>query len=189
VNRKRPLLETEARCQARRQRRSSRRSSCRTCPFATGTQAVEFYKRAFGATEISLITSPDGHVVAQLAIDGAQLLVADESPEHANFSPQSLGAVRCVSTCEWPIRMLYRNGNPRGAPSMSGCDARARTVRPRPRIRGPQLFRPKFPYSNWPETRFLADATAPRRYFARNSRAFSTNCSWNWKIPAWPASG
>jgi hypothetical protein len=28
-----------------------------------------------------------------------------------------------------------------------------------------------------------------RRYFARNSRAFSTNCSWNWKIPPWPASG
>lgn len=30
--------------------------------------------------------------------------------------------------------------------------------------------------------------TASRRYFARNSRAFSTNCSWNWKIPPWPAS-
>ena len=27
------------------------------------------------------------------------------------------------------------------------------------------------------------------RWFARNSRAFSTNCSWNWKIPPWPASG
>jgi MFS family permease len=24
---------------------------------------------------------------------------------------------------------------------------------------------------------------------ARNSRAFSTNCSWYWKIPPWPASG
>ena len=36
-------------------------------------------------------------------------------------------------------------------------------------------------------TCYLADwwmPTASRRYFARNSRAFSTNCSWNWKIPA-----
>jgi PhnB protein len=56
-----------------------------------GAQAVEFYKRAFGATEVFLITSPDGHVVAQLAIDGAQFLLADESPAHGNFSPQSLG--------------------------------------------------------------------------------------------------
>src|SRR5207247_7485818 len=31
----------------------------------------------------------------------------------------------------------------------------------------------------------LVDATASRRYFARNSRAFSTNCAWNWQSPPW----
>ena len=56
-----------------------------------GTSAVDFYIRAFGATELMRATSPDGAVVAQLAIDGAAFLVADESPEYANFSPPSLG--------------------------------------------------------------------------------------------------
>jgi PhnB protein len=53
--------------------------------------AVEFYKNAFGAAELARLTSPSGDVVAELAIDGAKFLVADVSPEHANFSPQSLG--------------------------------------------------------------------------------------------------
>src|SRR5207248_2466014 len=39
-------------------------------------------------------------------------------------------------------------------------------------------------------TRLTGGCAPPsRRYFARNSRAFSTNCSWYWKIPPWPASG
>jgi PhnB protein len=37
-------------------------------------------------------------VVARLAVDGAEFWVADESPEHANFSPETLngGTVRMV---------------------------------------------------------------------------------------------
>lgn len=53
-------------------------------------EAVEFYKRAFGATEIHRIESPDGDVVAQLAIGTSRFFVADESPENGNFSPESL---------------------------------------------------------------------------------------------------
>ena len=56
-----------------------------------GTQAVAFYKQAFGATEVWQITSPDGAIVAEMSIDGARFLLADESPEHGNFSPESLG--------------------------------------------------------------------------------------------------
>ena len=56
-----------------------------------GANAVDFYKRAFGAIEEMRVTSPDGAVVAQLAVDGAPFLVADESPANANFSPPSLG--------------------------------------------------------------------------------------------------
>ena len=56
-----------------------------------GTRAVDFYKSAFGATELSRITNPDGEVVAEMSIDGARFFVADEAPEHKNFSPESLG--------------------------------------------------------------------------------------------------
>ena len=56
-----------------------------------GTEAVEFYKRAFGATEVQRAESPDGNVVVQLEIGGDRFFVADESVEHANFSPESLG--------------------------------------------------------------------------------------------------
>ena len=56
-----------------------------------GAAAVEFYKRAFGATEVQRAESPDGNVVVQLEIGGDRFFVADESVEHANFSPESLG--------------------------------------------------------------------------------------------------
>jgi PhnB protein len=38
------------------------------------------------------IEAPDGAVVAQLSVGEAEFWVADESPEHKNFSPESLGA-------------------------------------------------------------------------------------------------
>jgi len=56
-----------------------------------GARAVEFYKAAFGAIEVFRIEAPDGAVVARLSVDGAEFWVSDESPEHANFSPESLG--------------------------------------------------------------------------------------------------
>ena len=55
-----------------------------------GAKAVEFYKAAFGATEVFRIDAPDGAVVARLSVEGAEFWVADESPEHQNFSPESL---------------------------------------------------------------------------------------------------
>jgi PhnB protein len=53
--------------------------------------AIEFYKRAFGATELNRLTAPDGGVVAELAVEGARFYLTDESPDHQNFSPDSLG--------------------------------------------------------------------------------------------------
>ena len=69
-----------------------------------GAQAVEFYKAAFGATEILKLESPDGAVVAQLALGASEFWVADESPEHKNFSPESLGGAttRMVLTVDDP---------------------------------------------------------------------------------------
>jgi len=56
-----------------------------------GAEAVEFYKSAFAADVVYRIDAPDGAVVARLSIDGAEFWVADESPEHKNFSPETLG--------------------------------------------------------------------------------------------------
>jgi PhnB protein len=69
-----------------------------------GARAVEFYKQAFGAIEVFRIDAPDGAVVCRLSVDGAEFWVADESPEHANFSPESLGggSVRMVLTVADP---------------------------------------------------------------------------------------
>ena len=56
-----------------------------------GARAVEFYKLAFGATEVYRLDGPDGSVVARLSVSGAEFWLSDESPEHGNFSPESLG--------------------------------------------------------------------------------------------------
>lgn len=56
-----------------------------------GARAVEFYKAAFGAVEVYRVEDPGGAVVSRLSVDGAEFWLSDESPEHANFSPESLG--------------------------------------------------------------------------------------------------
>jgi PhnB protein len=67
-------------------------------------QAVEFYKSAFGAEELWKIEAGDGAVVAHLSVGGAEFWVADESPQHSNFSPESIGgsSVRMVMTVADP---------------------------------------------------------------------------------------
>ncbi len=69
-----------------------------------GAIAVDFYKAAFGATEIFRVDAEDGAVVARLTAAGAEFWVADESPEHANFSPETLngGTVRMVMIVDDP---------------------------------------------------------------------------------------
>jgi PhnB protein len=66
-------------------------------------QAVEFYKLAFGAVEVFRLDGGGG-VVARLSVDGAEFWLSDESPEHKNFSPESLGgsSVRIILTVANP---------------------------------------------------------------------------------------
>jgi PhnB protein len=75
-----------------------------------GARAVEFYKTAFGATEVFRIESPDGAVVCRLSVEGAEFWVSDESPENANYSPESLGGgtVRMILTVPDPDAMFAR---------------------------------------------------------------------------------
>ena len=67
-------------------------------------KAVEFYKSAFGAIELLRVEDPNGSVLANLSVDGAGFWVSDESPEHQNFSPETLngGTVRMILTIEDP---------------------------------------------------------------------------------------
>jgi PhnB protein len=69
-----------------------------------GARAIDFYKAAFGAEELFRIADPSGAVVARLAVGGAEFWLADESPEHANCSPETLGgsSVRIVLTVDDP---------------------------------------------------------------------------------------
>jgi PhnB protein len=64
-------------------------------------RAIDFYKSAFGASELYRVP---GGGVAQLAVSGAPFWVAEESPPHLNFSPESLGgcSVRMLLLVEDP---------------------------------------------------------------------------------------
>ena len=75
-----------------------------------GARAVEFYKSAFGAIEVYRVEDPGGSVVSRLSIDGAEFWLSDESPEHGNFSPESLGggSARMILTVQDPNPMFAK---------------------------------------------------------------------------------
>jgi len=72
-------------------------------------RAVEFYKSAFGAAEVYRLEGRGG-VVARLSVGGAEFWVGDESPKHANFSPETLGggSVRMILTVADPDAAFAR---------------------------------------------------------------------------------
>jgi PhnB protein len=54
--------------------------------------AIEFYKKAFGATELMRMAQPDGKIGhAEIKIGDSPIMLADESPEMGARSPQTLG--------------------------------------------------------------------------------------------------
>ena len=87
--------------------------SCFIAPWLSvrnSAQAVDFYKFAFGATEVFRLEDPGGSVVARLSVYGAEFWLSEESPEHGNFSPQSLGggSVRMILTVPDPNAVFLR---------------------------------------------------------------------------------
>jgi PhnB protein len=86
-----------------------------------GSQAVEFYMRAFGASELFRISEDNISVVARLAIGKSEFWVADESPAHENYSPASLNG----ST----VRMLLIVDDP-DALAAQAVSAGAKVVNP-----------------------------------------------------------
>lgn len=60
---------------------------------AGAAQAIEFYKAAFGATELMRLPNPDGSgtiMHASLAVNGALVMLTDEAPAWGARSPKAL---------------------------------------------------------------------------------------------------
>jgi len=63
-------------------------------PFLTVKDArgiVEFYKKAFGAIELSRQSTPAGQFIIEMSIDGQRFYAVDENPPAFNVSPTTLG--------------------------------------------------------------------------------------------------
>jgi PhnB protein len=77
-----------------------------------GRAAVDFYKDAFGAIEVYRVGGTDAHepLVSQLEVGEGSFWVADESPEHLNFSPETVGGgtVRLLLTVDDPDASIAR---------------------------------------------------------------------------------
>ena len=62
-------------------------------------EAIEFYKKAFGAKEVGRISMPDGSVAhAELEIGDSKIMLAEENAQWGNVSPQTLGG-SAVALC------------------------------------------------------------------------------------------
>jgi PhnB protein len=54
--------------------------------------AMEFYKKAFGASEVSRMASPDGTVMhAEMKFGDSTVMMSDEFPDWDCLSPQTVG--------------------------------------------------------------------------------------------------
>ncbi len=97
-----------------------------------GNAAIAFYKAAFGA--VLLWRLGDEHVVAGLAIEGAQFFLAHESPPHGTRSPASVSftTVRIELFVDDPVA-VHRRALAAGAIDHSPVVEHAHTtVGPRP---------------------------------------------------------
>ncbi len=84
------------------------------------SDAIEFYKKAFGATEISRMPAPDGRRImhAEIRIGGRPVFLADDFPEYCDgkaHSPRALGGTpvtihRYVEDCDAAIESAAAAG-------------------------------------------------------------------------------
>lgn len=75
-----------------------------------GRKAIEFYTKGLGADQLALYEKPDGKLMAQLAIAGAEFWIGDEEIEFDNRSPETIGGspVRIVLTVSDPDAVFAR---------------------------------------------------------------------------------
>lgn len=86
----------------------------------SAADAIEFYKKAFGAEEIYRMPAPDGKRLmhAEIRIDGRPIFLADDFPEYCGgkaSSPKALGGTpvtihRYVKDCDAAIKRAQDAG-------------------------------------------------------------------------------
>lgn len=91
-------------------------------------EAIEFYKKAFGAAEICRLPAPDGQRImhAQISIGGRPVFLADDFPEYCDgkaHSPKALGGTpvtihRYVEDCDAAIKRALDAGATAKMPPM-----------------------------------------------------------------------
>lgn len=75
-----------------------------------GAQAIDFYVAALGSEVLTRMDGDGGSVVAELSVGEARFWVADESPAHQNFSPETIGGstVRLILVSDDPDALFER---------------------------------------------------------------------------------
>jgi PhnB protein len=84
-------------------------------------QAIEFYKKAFGATELYRMPGPDGKIMhAEIQLGTARLYLADENPQMHSHSPQSLNGTS-ISLAHYVEKVdeVFKRATAAGAKSIS----------------------------------------------------------------------
>lgn len=67
---------------------------------SSASQAIKFYRQAFGATEHLRLPYPDGRIGhAEIKIGDSTIMLADEAPEMGYLGPHSIGGKTPVSIC------------------------------------------------------------------------------------------
>jgi PhnB protein len=83
-------------------------------------QAIEFYKRAFGATEIMRMAQPDGRLGhAEIRLGDSVVMLADEYPERGIHGPEHYGgAPMTLMFYTEDCDRIYQNALAAGAKSV-----------------------------------------------------------------------
>ena len=73
---------------------------------AGASEAIEFYKTAFNATEISRLSGPGGRLMhASIRIGDSIVMLVDEMPEHGALGPKSLKGSPVAIICMFRMPM------------------------------------------------------------------------------------
>jgi PhnB protein len=97
--------------------------------------AIEFYRRAFGAEEVYRLPDEDGRVShAELRLGGLPLMISDEYPEIGVLGPQTLGGSPVMVILEVAdVDALFARAVSAGAsvvrPLQDGFDGALRTAK------------------------------------------------------------
>lgn len=73
-------------------------------------KAIDFYKSAFGATEVYRLEDPGGGLVVRLSVNGAEFWLSNEATGDGNPGPKELGgdSVRMILTVDDPDQLFAR---------------------------------------------------------------------------------